>query len=68
LGGLHYIEMSPAVWQYAAGLSAQLKRTGVSVPYSDLIIAALAHHYNLTIHTYDRHFTLIPGVELYLSV
>ncbi|HSW62251.1 MAG TPA: PIN domain-containing protein [Dissulfurispiraceae bacterium] len=65
IGGLSYYEMTQLAWHYAADLSAGLKKSGTTVPLSDILVAALAHQYDLMIFTHDQHFDHIPGVRLY---
>jgi len=65
LGGLSYYEMTPPAWHYAAVLSEDLRKSGTTVPLSDILIAALAHQHGLMIFTHDKHFAQIPGVQLY---
>lgn len=60
---LEYAEPTPAVWLRAGDLSAELRRTGTTIPFSDLLIAALAIENRLEIITADRHFMLVPGVR-----
>lgn len=64
LGSLEYLEMTPRVWIRAAGLSADLRRRGRQLPYSDVVIAALALEHGLAVLTVDRHFREIPGLAL----
>lgn len=64
LAGLPYVEMSPSVWERAAGISADLKKGGLTLPLSDIIIAASALEHDLSIFTLDKHFEQVPGVKL----
>ena len=61
---LEYAEATPAVWVRAGDLAAGLRRAGTTVPLSDLLIAAIAIEQRLEIITADRHFELIPGVQV----
>jgi len=63
-GSLEYAETTPAVWVRAGDLAATLRRSGTTVPLSDLLIAAIAIEQRLEIITADRHFGLIPGVRV----
>ncbi len=65
IAGLPYTEMSPLIWQRAAELSRTLKKSGLSIPLSDIFIASVAIEYNLSIFTIDKHFEQVPGVKLY---
>ena len=59
---LCYVEMDKGLWLSAAQLSAPLRKNGVTIPFSDIQIAALALRHNLIILTVDQHFGCIPGV------
>ncbi len=61
---LEYAEVTPAVWVRAGDLAAALRRSGTTVPLSDLLIAAIAIEQRLEIITADKHFGLIPGVQV----
>lgn len=65
LSNLQYVEMSNALWEKAADLSALLRKKGVTVPLSDIFLAAVAIERNLQIFTLDKHFEQTPGVKLY---
>ena len=61
---LEYADATPAVWVRAGDLAAVLRRSGTTVPLSDLLIAAIAIEQRLEIITADRHFGIIPGVRV----
>ena len=63
---LPYYEVTQSTWLQTGDLSAALLRKGVTLPLSDLIIAALAIEHNCHVHSLDTHFKKIPGVHLYL--
>ena len=65
---LRYVEMSKPLWQKAGDLSASLRKKGLTLPHSDIFIAAIAIEYNLSIFTLDGHFAQIPGVKLHKRV
>jgi predicted nucleic acid-binding protein len=65
LSGLPYVEMNAPLWQKAGGLSASLKKNGLNLPFSDILLAAIAIEHNLSIFTLDKHFGQIPGVKVY---
>ncbi len=65
LADMNYIEMSKLLWLKSAELSAFLKKKGVNLPLSDILIAAVALEYDLSIFTLDKHFNQIPGVRIY---
>ena len=62
LGALPYLEMTEALWIKAGQMSAALRKTGKTVPLSDILIAALAIEHGLAVMTLDEHFRLIPGL------
>ncbi len=63
---LPYYEVTQSTWSQTGDLSAQLLRKGVTLPLSDLIIAALAIEHHCQVYSLDTHFKKIPGVRLYL--
>ncbi len=50
------------VWQRAARLGFNLRRTGVTVPLTDLAIAVVAMHHEVPLVSMDRDFELIAEV------
>jgi len=64
LVGLDYLEMKRTTWRLAGDMMAQLRRAGVTVPMSDVILAALAIQNDCRILTRDRHFRRIPKLRL----
>jgi len=65
LAGLPYVEMTKALWQSAAVLSASLKKRGLNLPLSDIFIATIAIENDLSVFTLDNHFKQIPSLKLY---
>ena len=63
-GSLRFIEMGKDQWLSAAQLSASLRKSGVTIPASDIQIATLALQHSLTILTIDQHFRQIPGIVI----
>lgn len=62
LGALPYLEMTEALWIKAGQLSAALRKTGKTIPLSDILIATLAIEHSLAVMTVDEHFRIIPGL------
>lgn len=65
LTSLIVLETDTDVWVKAGRLSLSLRKKGVSLPLTDVAIAALGIEYNLSIFTLDKHFNQIPGVKIY---
>ncbi len=63
---LRYFEVTQTTWLRTGDLSAQLLRKGVTLPLSDLLIAALAIEHDCRVYSLDTHFKKIPGLRLYL--
>ena len=59
---LRYLEMDSELWLSAARLSASLRNKGITLPFSDSIIAALAHRHDLVVLTVDQHFRQVPDL------
>ena len=51
------------VWQVAYDLARQARTRGVTVPATDLIIAACARCHGATLEAADTDFTLLATVE-----
>lgn len=62
---LPYIEMDSSLWQKSAMLAASLRRKGITLPLSDVIIASISLEHNLSIFTLDKHFDGIPEITIY---
>jgi len=65
LAGLRYLETSFAGWKKTGEISASLRHRGITLPFSDLVIAALALEHNCHVFTLDPHFDLVPGLVLH---
>jgi predicted nucleic acid-binding protein len=63
LDSLICCEINEEVWTKAARMAYNLRRTGLTVPYTDIIIAAAAIAYHATLIHIDKHFDMIAGVE-----
>ncbi len=59
------LEMTAQTWVSAANLSSELRKKGITLPMSDIIIAAVAIEHGLTVMTVDDHFQQIPGLLLF---
>jgi predicted nucleic acid-binding protein len=66
LSALPYREVTTSTWMHTGDLSAQLLRKGITLPLSDLLIAALAIDHGCRVYSLDTHFTRIPCLSLYM--
>ena len=62
---LPLLEASLMTWIEAGRISFALRKKGITIPTTDLIIASLALENKCTILTLDLHFKKIPGVKIY---
>ena len=62
---LPYAEVSSNVWIEAGEASFNLRKQGISVPLTDILIATLAKENDFEVYTLDPHFKRIPGVKFY---
>jgi predicted nucleic acid-binding protein len=61
LSALHYIPIDEGHWNEAAYLGYQARRSGITVPYTDLLIGAVALRAKAVLLHRDRHFDLLAG-------
>ncbi len=61
---LPLLEENINTWISAGKISFTLRRKGIVIPTTDLLIAALALESNCKIFTLDQHFIKIPGLSL----
>ncbi|MCK5766792.1 MAG: PIN domain nuclease [Candidatus Atribacteria bacterium] len=59
LSALYYFEVNKEVWEKASQLGFNLRRKGKTIPSTDLLIASIALHYDLTLLHSDNHFEII---------
>jgi len=61
-GELEVVPTTDAVWKLATELARKLRRKGVTVPASDVLIAACARHYSLELVHADGHYDQIAKI------
>jgi predicted nucleic acid-binding protein len=54
--GLHWLELTQPIWLDAAKLGALARQSGLSIPATDVIIAATAQHYRCQLWHRDADF------------
>jgi len=62
---LPLLEASLTTWIEAGRISFALRKKGITIPSTDLVIASLALENNCSILTLDPHFQKIPGVKIH---
>jgi predicted nucleic acid-binding protein len=65
LGELPFLPVHGETWIGAAGMAAGLRRRGVTLPMTDILLATLARDNQCRIWSLDPHFASIPGVRLF---
>ncbi len=55
--GWQWLDLTQAVWLEAGRLGARLRQTGLSLPATDVVIAATAMHYQCALWHRDTDFT-----------
>jgi len=59
LDALDSVESDSALWENAAKLAFDLRRKGITVPYTDILVAACALKLDATLVHSDAHFDMI---------
>ena len=59
LDPLYYIESSQDLWDFSSHLAYKLRRKGITVPYTDIFIAASAVSAQAILVHADSHFEII---------
>lgn len=64
IDAIPYIECTLEDWLAAGGTAFTLRRKGITVPLTDLVIAAVARRIGAAVYSRDKHFALIGAVEV----
>lgn len=59
LSALHYVSVEDSHWKAAAELGFHARRSGLTVPFTDLLIGAVAISVDAILVHRDRHFDLL---------
>jgi predicted nucleic acid-binding protein len=65
LENVNSLEVNNKLWRDAGRLASRLRRTGLSIPLTDIAIAALALGHGVPLYTLDSHFGQIPNLQVY---
>jgi hypothetical protein len=68
LESLPFVEVRKKVWQHAGEMSARLRKKGLTIPLSDILIASAAIIEGYEVFATDPHFEKIPGLILHRPV
>jgi len=63
---LPYFETSQAIWLRAGELSFQLRRRGITLPFTDLVVASLALEHHCEVYTHDSDFHKVPDLRRFI--
>ena len=61
--GLPLLEVTHEIWLSAGNLYFDLRRKGITIPPSDVLLAAIAIDNNWSLFTTDNHFDHIPKLR-----
>ena len=59
LDSLYYVESGKDLWDFSSKLCFEMKRQGITVPYTDLFIASIALKTNSILVHADKHLDMI---------
>ncbi|MDX9870978.1 MAG: PIN domain-containing protein [Clostridia bacterium] len=60
-----YLECKMDDWTEAGHVSFSLRKIGITIPLTDIIIYSIAKKNDAMIFTRDKHFNLIPNIKLF---
>ena len=60
-----FVESSLNDWKKAGKISGELRKDGLTIPLTDIFIAAVAINREMKVYSFDVHFKEIPGVKLF---
>ena len=64
---MQYVPTDNRLWAEAENLLWEMDRKGQTIPLTDALIACCAQRIDAAVLTYDRHFSLIPDLEVISS-
>lgn len=62
LSDFEYIPLDESVWDEVGRLNYLLRKSGITVPFQDVVLCALALQYGMFLWSNDRHFDLVKTV------
>lgn len=64
LDAIQYIEMTYDDWIKTGDMSNELRKKGITLPLTDIALAAVAIRNGMEVATLDKHFEYIPDVSV----
>lgn len=61
---MQYVVTDNSLWEQATEIAWSLDRQGKTIPAPDALIAACALRVDAAVHTFDRHFQWVPGLQV----
>ena len=65
LAALVRLSVDETVWDKAGDLDASLRKKGITIPPTDIIIAQVCLHHKIFLFTLDEHFRSVSGLKLF---
>ena len=62
---LPFLETTLSTWIQSGRISFVLRKKGITIPITDLVIASLSLENNCKIFTLDLHFNRIPNINIF---
>ena len=67
MSALPFLETTLNAWIQSGRISFLLRKKGITIPITDLVIASLSLENNCKIFTLDIHFSKIPNINIFKS-
>jgi len=64
LDAVSYIDMKYDDWVKTGELSNSLRKSGITLPLTDIAIASVTMKNNMQLATLDKHFKLVPDLNI----
>ena len=68
IDAIPYLEITLGNWKKAGNISNKLRRKGIKIPLTDIIISAVAISNDAKVYSLDKHFEKIPAVKLFNKI
>ena len=61
VSALHHLPVTDLIWERASRLGFELRRKGFTIPFTDILIAAVAAGFGAELLHRDRHFDIVAS-------